>query len=391
MLTIPESAKTYEEQAAFCYRAIEKLRLWHNEQGVRAIDGKIGYNDFNRWVHDDWEPRNKATFLTLHSLKGYDTEVPAIYVAAVNKDKKDLSVDETAVIKTMSDRVTLGVLGTKDTNWDSFIDLEKIPKLNVQGEPLDPVEDFTTYTEVDSTNILTVAAAQLDLAGGSTSPNTYIYKDKTAAYFSSNFTHTYQIYLTINNTGHAAETVISWRLANTTENLGDSTANLHATLYVTDQFYYANYPYVNVFVGEVTEGGSHYRTDSSINDYFYLNMYRKTVRDEAVGTYGTLYSYTYSDAARTVLINTNSIALHSKADFRYVYGISSTNDYYQVIGARQNNLDLGAAPNPGILKGYTGAAWVKEPLEVYTGGSSQAKPLKRWDGGSWITVDTTGV
>ena len=44
-----------------------------------------------------------------------------------------------------------------------------------------------------------------------------------------------------------------------------------------------------------------------------------------------------------------------------------------------------------ILKRWTGAAWVKEPLKVYVGGSWQTKPLKVYKSGSWQTVDTTGV
>lgn len=45
----------------------------------------------------------------------------------------------------------------------------------------------------------------------------------------------------------------------------------------------------------------------------------------------------------------------------------------------------------GILKRWTGAAWVKEPLQTYLGGSWQSKPLKRWSGASWLLIDTTGV
>ena len=44
-----------------------------------------------------------------------------------------------------------------------------------------------------------------------------------------------------------------------------------------------------------------------------------------------------------------------------------------------------------ILKRWTGAAWVKEPLKVYVGGSWQTKPLKVYKGGEWKLVDITGV
>lgn len=45
----------------------------------------------------------------------------------------------------------------------------------------------------------------------------------------------------------------------------------------------------------------------------------------------------------------------------------------------------------GILKRWTGATWVKEPLKVYLAGSFQVKPLKMWSGSTWVNIDTTGV
>jgi len=45
----------------------------------------------------------------------------------------------------------------------------------------------------------------------------------------------------------------------------------------------------------------------------------------------------------------------------------------------------------GILKRWTGAAWIKEPLKTWLASSWQSKPLKRWTGVAWVTIDTTGV
>ena len=45
----------------------------------------------------------------------------------------------------------------------------------------------------------------------------------------------------------------------------------------------------------------------------------------------------------------------------------------------------------GILKRWTGAAWIKEPLRRWTGAAWVAAVLKRWDGAAWKLVDTTGV
>lgn len=43
----------------------------------------------------------------------------------------------------------------------------------------------------------------------------------------------------------------------------------------------------------------------------------------------------------------------------------------------------------GILKRWTGSAWVKALLKVYLG-SWLAKPLKRWNGTQWVLVDVSG-
>lgn len=45
----------------------------------------------------------------------------------------------------------------------------------------------------------------------------------------------------------------------------------------------------------------------------------------------------------------------------------------------------------GVLKRWTGAAWVPEPLKTWLGGTWQAKPLKRRDGSQWLLVNTTGA
>jgi len=53
------------------------------------------------------------------------------------------------------------------------------------------------------------------------------------------------------------------------------------------------------------------------------------------------------------------------------------------------NLPLITAP--GVLKCWTGTAWVKEPIKTWLAGSWQSKPLKRWTGTEWVQVDTTGI
>ena len=48
-------------------------------------------------------------------------------------------------------------------------------------------------------------------------------------------------------------------------------------------------------------------------------------------------------------------------------------------------------PYFGILKRWTGIAWVKAKLMVRVGGIWIAKTLNRWDGNQWLKIDTTGT
>jgi hypothetical protein len=69
--------------------------------------------------------------------------------------------------------------------------------------------------------------------------------------------------------------------------------------------------------------------------------YLKIKRDEAVGTYGTLYCYIYSDSARTTLLDTLTVTLHtSKKDFQYIYGFNNSADASTNISGYSENLDL---------------------------------------------------
>ena len=74
------------------------------------------------------------------------------------------------------------------------------------------------------------------------------------------------------------------------------------------------------------------------------DYYPKVKRDEAVGTYGTIYAYIYSDADRTSLSDTLSVALHEKRDFRYIYGINS-------LGADNNYVCTGYVKNLDLQEG----------------------------------------
>jgi hypothetical protein len=68
-------------------------------------------------------------------------------------------------------------------------------------------------------------------------------------------------------------------------------------------------------------------------------------------------------------------------------------DIYLYAGeANPNDIRLrGGTTYDGILKRWTGAAWVKAKLKRWDGGAWVAAKLMRWTGAAWVEVDATGV
>lgn len=179
-------------------------------------------------------------------------------------------------------------------------------------------ENFTTYTEVDPNARVEVAADYIDWVAITRQESAYVYQDFGANYFAGGFEHKPQVYVSGSASGRATH----WMLANA---IGDTQALLSG-----DILYLYTYPSGGNWVIELVErdNGVSYTTSSSGHPLGSGNIrYLKIIRDESIGTYGTLYCYIYSDFARTILLATLALTLHtSTKDFRYLYGFSSIND-----------------------------------------------------------------
>ncbi len=180
-------------------------------------------------------------------------------------------------------------------------------------------EDFTTYTEVDPNSRIVVATRRIAWTLLQEDEDAYVYKDKGAAFFDGDFSHK----LTVRATGgtHGAH-LRYWTLANLVDDFwGIVSANgdaLSLGLSFSASQFRLNF-------GEV-DGGTQY-TDVAYSIDVDTDYFVTIVRDESVGTYGTFYAYIYSDSARTILLNTQSITLHSsKKDYRYLYICHSNNN-----------------------------------------------------------------
>jgi hypothetical protein len=202
-------------------------------------------------------------------------------------------------------------------------------------------EDFTTYTEEDPNNRITVETSKVTFTNLTRAEAAYVYKDKGVDHFNGDFEHL----LTVNSISSSGEYPFTsfWGLSN---DIGayNVLAEAGKSWIIIDIYHNPVNPRIEI---RESDGGTVYY---EITSYYSPNTpyYLKIKRDESVGTYGTLYCYIYSDAARTTLIDTLEMALHtSKKDYRYIYAVQSmglAGDPY--MSGYSENLDLGEEEPP---------------------------------------------
>jgi hypothetical protein len=198
--------------------------------------------------------------------------------------------------------------------------------------PVLAVEDFTTYTEVDPNSRISKTATRTTFTALTRDEDAYVYYDYTANHFAGDFEHL----LTISSdttSGDLGDAGL-WQMTNALDDRGGLYSANEPTLFVSAYF----------GVLQLHEYDSPAADYQSANYSITANTpyYLKIKRDESVGTYGTIYCYVYTDAARTTLVATLSVALHtSKKDYRYV-GVSWSADYNNAanITGYSENLDL---------------------------------------------------
>jgi len=183
------------------------------------------------------------------------------------------------------------------------------------------LENFTSYTETDPNTKITKTASRVTWALLARNEDAYVYADKGANYFAGQF----KINLTVSMTASVGASLTNgvWSLTNLVDDLKgiDVASGDYLTLYQSDTLTSAKC----CLVLEECDGGT-LHSDTSINLNDGTIYYVSIVRDETVGTYGTLYCYIYSDVTRETLVDTLTVTLNtSKKDFRYLYACHSYN------------------------------------------------------------------
>jgi hypothetical protein len=181
-------------------------------------------------------------------------------------------------------------------------------------------EDFTTWSpgETDPLNHLTVQPTNISIAGLSRDEDTYHTKDLGSNYLDGDFTH--QLKVRTLGTSQSTSAVSVMSVTNVIDDLtGLITTNEDA---LTVSLIHTTMPTLAIQLREIYAGTSYNVTYYGTADTWYVLVMR---RDETYGSYGALYLDIY-DETKSVLLDTISLALHAKIDFRYVMAVQSIDD-----------------------------------------------------------------
>lgn len=189
------------------------------------------------------------------------------------------------------------------------------------------VEDFTTYTEVDPNNHISLVGTNHVDFSAIRSEDAYLYKDKGENYF-DDFTHDVDVRFSNPEDQSLAG---FWVLSNDLDDLKGLKDTGKTAIAV--QIYRSSTGENRLGLREIY-GGANY-TDyylASSDTWYYLTI-------EKSGT--SLTCKIYSDSARTNLLDTLSLTLHGDWSFRYVFAANTANNATgPTVDADIENLDL---------------------------------------------------
>lgn len=329
LLDYPLLANKNIEKLEWVYRAEEVLRLEHNQMGDRYRRGELTPEEWTAYVRGPFS--EKSRFLGGEKARLRDDLGYSQVVRSTSTPQEIYRQnDEKRVFK-------------ESQRWD--VTTDKILKKNLASAA---TEDFTTYTETDPTAKITVTATKVDVAAIAEETTAYVSKDYGSAYFSADFTHLVEVYQNSSTvTGIAS---IVWGLSNTAYVTVAGSNPIGSTISHSIRMYEETAATASLFL-RAYNGSSvdDSNTSLSLNTPYYLTI----VRDESIGTYGTLYCYIYSDSGRTTLVDTLTVAIPAaKVDFQYLTAFGnwgSVAGSYTWTGYIQN-LDIsGAASTPEVI------------------------------------------
>jgi len=175
-ITYPAELKTDHDKLGAVYSLIEQMRLEHNRQGAIARGEWEQYR--GKW--QEYKRRYKAARLVL--LQEQNRLRLALRRNAYN------DTDWRALEETQRRDASDGLFGNKeqlkkietDATCSGLDELKTVNLGGIEGSYADPLEDYTTYTEVDAEGDLTVAENTITVASMRQDVLSYVAKDKGA-------------------------------------------------------------------------------------------------------------------------------------------------------------------------------------------------------------------
>jgi len=187
-----------------------------------------------------------------------------------------------------------------------------------------PLEDFTTYTEVDPNSHLSQTTSRSTFSTLQREETAYLYDDKGSGHFDGDFEHLFDFYVSVAESNFAG---IVWAVA---QDLGNYGAQSNELLLILRGYG----TYATVWIREVVGGSAYSSTTYTIalSTYYYGTVSRS----------GDQFQLKlYSDADRTDLLATLNLTLHSVLSYQYIYAPQSygSGGTYEASGYVEN-LDL---------------------------------------------------
>ena len=216
------------------------------------------------------------------------------------------------------------------------------------------MQNFTLYTETDPNSHITVtSSSKIDFTSLPRNEDAYVYRDCGANFFSGNVSIDFELQV---DSGDNFFNIYTCVIANAINDFyGIDTANDSA---LGVAFYKDSSTTGGIQLKELDSGTVYNATAYAIS--LSTTYYCTFVRDESVGTYGTLYLYIYSDTGRTNLLNTQTLTLNtSKKDFRYLYALQTYNSAH-------TNAGTGFVQNFGNIDGFIDASCATATLTAYS-------------------------
>lgn len=211
-----------------------------------------------------------------------------------------------------------------------------------------PLEDFTTYTELDAggdPGNLVVTQNKIDANGITKDEDSRVFADKGAAHFGATFEHKVKtVWQAVPGDGWPF--AACWALSNVVEDAGYwNTNNSQAVLVEWSGDAVQKY----TMLRDEEDGEQDFYTNSG-----YLTRYLTIQRTSETA----LECRIYSDAVRETLVDTLVVSLTNGRRYQYVFGFNSsdTNQAARVISIDVEDLDLQEAapglPIPVAMRSY---------------------------------------